>query len=139
MRLSSTRETSSLSDVHNHFTASLTRGNEAIRGDRARVACSAAERAQRKIIDGIKDKLDKLIIERENLSDLNPRNTTSLVFAGGNFDGEVWAHRMNSIELDLVNLEVELQVAENTYDKWFAPIEKPTPKAAAKKITPKAE
>jgi len=124
-----TRRGQNDSQTVNNFTLNLTKGNDAIKGDRARVACSSAERSQRKIIDEIIDRQDKLLLERENLSDLSPRNTTSLVFAGGNFDGDKWARRMQDIELQLVNIEVELEVAEGLYEKWFAPVEAPAPKA----------
>jgi hypothetical protein len=117
--------------LHDNFTLNLTKGNEAIKGDRARVARSSAERELRKIIDSIIDRQDKLMLERENLSDLSPRNTTSLIFAGDNFDGAKWAKRMSEIELELLNIDVELEATEALYDQWFTPVEKPVKSTAS--------
>lgn len=108
--------------VTNKFTTNLTKSDSAIKGDRARIAGTSAEKAQRKIIDNLIEKQDELILEQIKLSDLNPTTNTSLIVGDGQFNGTQWAEKMHEIKVALLNVEVELEIAEETYEEWFAPI-----------------
>lgn len=108
--------------VNNKFTTNLTKSDSVIKGDRARIAGTSAEKAQRKIIDRLVEKQDELILEQIKLSDLNPTTNTSLLVGDGSFNGNQWAEKMHEIKVALLNVEIELEVAEETYEEWFLPV-----------------
>lgn|SRR5574343_1051605 len=104
----------------NKFEQNLVKSDASIKQTRARIIASQAKSAQEKIIQGLKDKKDNLELELENLQDLSPTSTTSLVLAGGkDFDSTKWAQKLQEIKLALITNKVELDAAQATYDEWF--------------------
>lgn len=104
----------------NKFESNLVLSDGSIKKNRARIIGSQAKSAQEKLIAALKDRKDNLDLELDNLQDLSPNSTTSLVVADGkNFDPNRWVAEVQRVKIQLITTKVELDTAQATYKEWF--------------------
>ena len=106
--------------TQNKFTANLTLPESGIKGKRASILASSAETAHNDLISRLTKEYNTLELTLENLNDLSPDSTTSLKVGGDDFDAEVWVQKMQDTKIALLNKKIELRVAKETHQEWFA-------------------
>ena len=103
------------------FVSQLSRSNKAIKIDRARRIGEACSDAQIKLVMDIKSKIrtkNNRLDEMTDLSADNQSTTTNVI--SKNFSADDFVKEINDLKVDLANLEVELEVAEETSNEWFS-------------------
>ena len=105
------------------FVSSLSNNDGAIKTKRAAILASSTEAKQTALINALKDKINTIDLEIENLTDLAPDNTYSLKPGGSNYDPQAWVTKLQQLKLDRFTVSIELDIAVDTYNEWFAPQE----------------
>ena len=103
------------------FVTQLSRGNKQIKIDRARRIGEACSDAQVKLVMDVKSKIRNKQNRLDEMTDLSADNqstTTNLI--SKSFNADDFVKEINDLKVDIANLEVELEVAEETSNEWFA-------------------
>ena len=116
----------------NFFVSNLTKSNAKIKESRAQRIGIEAEMEQRSLLDNLKRDQMRLTVQLEDLEDLSPDSTLSLNPTKGEFDGAGWVAQMQEIKIELANKDLEVELAQATYDKYFVAKEVKAPKEAKK-------
>lgn len=107
----------------NKFVQNLTKNETGIKEARAKIVGEQAENAQSELINTLKREKNGLNLKLDQLQDLAPNDTTSLVVAGGKtFDPQRWVRDIQDAKVELATKEIELDIAQKTYDEWFKEI-----------------
>lgn len=97
----------------------LTSGASVIRGVRANLVSEDMQHAQVKLIDRLKEERRRLERKKLSLSDLYSDSELSLKVVKKDFNADSWSTDMQNVSVALLNNEIELTVAKNTFDEWF--------------------
>ncbi len=98
---------------------SLSRDNGKIRSDRAEAVVKSAEKAARRGLEDLKDKLEDFRREQQNALDMSPEDVNTLVLAK-DFDGAgFWKNKDLDLAVKIRNTEIKLEVAEARYKELF--------------------
>lgn len=100
------------------FGQSLIRTNKEIKKDRAASISEDAEMVYRRKVEDMKMQLKTLRRQRENMLDMSPTNTQSLILAG-DFDASKFAEKDIAFGMQIRLLEIKVQEAERRYDYLF--------------------
>jgi hypothetical protein len=100
------------------FLSSLKRNNKQIREDRAEVIFEEAELAYKRKIEDLKMGVRKLRREQENMLDLSPTNSQSLILVT-DFNATNYVDKDIDLGLKIRNLEITLEVAQARYNYLF--------------------
>jgi len=100
------------------FFESLSRNNSKIRKDRAVSIAEDAEMIYRREIEDMIVELKKLRRERENMLDLSPTTTDSLILAS-DFNSKDFVKRDLDLAVRIRNLEIKLELAEDRFKYLF--------------------
>lgn len=103
----------------NKFQSNLTKDVSGIKKQRAEIISAAVESEHEEILRELYNKKRQIITELLNLEDLSPENTFSLKPGGENFDAKIWVRKNHQLNLELLEVEVEIKIAEDTKKKWF--------------------
>lgn len=101
------------------FGKMLTRSNKALREDRALKIAAAAEKAYRRKVEDLDEKLENLIIDRENLLDVNPGNTQTIINPS-DFDQDAFIQKDIAMGVEIRNVEIKLEIAKKRYAELFS-------------------
>jgi hypothetical protein len=104
----------------NKFTRNLQLSNKEIKDKRAAMIGEDASIAQTEIIQEIvarKRKLDRRLL---NLEDMSPESTMSLNPGRADFIAANWAKEVQFTKCELKMVNIELEVALETNDEYFA-------------------
>lgn len=86
---------------------------------RAESITTGAEIAQQNLVNSLKQKKIEIELKIANLTDLAPEDTTSLRPGSKDWDAQKWVSDLQSAKQDLYMLEIQLKLAEETYDEYF--------------------
>lgn len=100
------------------FEASLKRNNVKIREDRATTISEDAELRYQRTVQDMEMELKKLTRTRENMLDLSPTDTTSLML-GNDFDSNGFVQKDIQIGVEMRNLEIKIGIAKERYEYLF--------------------
>ena len=100
------------------FVASLKRTNKQIKDDRAEAICEAAQITMRRAVEDLELTLKRLRRDRENMLDMSPENTHSLIL-GKDFDAQKFVETEATIGLDIRNTEIKLEILSKRYTYLF--------------------
>jgi hypothetical protein len=100
------------------FVASLKRNNDQIKSYRADSISSKTELAYKHKVENLDFLLDDLRRKQDEMLDMSPDNTQSLVLAK-NFDEKVWVEEDNRLALEIHNTEVKLKLAKARFKTLF--------------------
>ena len=100
------------------FVDSLTRTTTQIRKDRAESLKEDAEISYRRKIEDMKTELKRLQRRRRDSLDLSPDDVNSLV-AGRDFDGEKFSDKDIKAGIEIRNLKIKIEIAEERYGFLF--------------------
>ena len=103
----------------NKFMKNLTSGETGIKEKRAGILSQQAENAQTELLTRLRGERSDLELKIDRLSDLAPDSTTSLKVGGDNFDAKAWVLEIQTAKVELAAKDVELDIAQKTYDEWF--------------------
>lgn len=107
----------------NKFTELISNNGEGTLVKRAKILAESAELAQNSLINKLKSTKAELELELDKLTDLAPETTDSLRPGSKNWNPEQWVKRMQEINEDLYNLEIQILLAEKTYKDYFTEID----------------
>jgi hypothetical protein len=100
------------------FVESLQRNNKKIREDRAQSIAEDAETIYRREIEDLRLIMKRKIRERENMLDMSPENSTSLIVAS-DFDAKAFVQKEIELGVEIRNLKIKLEIAEERYEYLF--------------------
>ncbi len=100
------------------FIGSLKRTNKDIKGDRAEAIAEDAEMSYRRSIEDMQVSLKRLAREQENMLDLSPGTSYSLML-GEDFDSSAFITRDAEVGLDIHNTTTKLNIAIQRYTHLF--------------------
>jgi hypothetical protein len=102
----------------NKFHEILSRNGDKILKDRAENVSLLAAMAHTALINDLKKKKIELDFKKKELIDLSPDNRYSLKI-GKDFDGDKWVREYQDVSIKLINIKIELKVAEDTEAELF--------------------
>lgn len=104
----------------NKFEKMLSADNKTIKAARAKIVAEDIKDAQDEVVRNLRQ--EKRDFERRliQLSDLSPDSEFSLKVIKDNFNAKEWAKETQAIKIELANKQVELELAEATYNEWFS-------------------
>jgi len=100
------------------FYKNLVNTNEKIKQDRGIMLAGQAERAKRKIVEDLIDKIENEKFKLERMYDLSPKETTDLAYRE-DFNPKTWAEETQKIEDNIFALTVKMTTAKKAYEKQF--------------------
>ena len=100
------------------FVASLKRTNKQIKDDRAVAISEDAQMTMRRTVEDLEMDLKRLHRDRENMLDMSPENTHSLIL-GKNFDAAGFVARELEIGLQIRETEIKLEIVGGRYNYLF--------------------
>lgn len=103
----------------NKFEKNLVRDSQGIKEQRARILGEESRIEHEEIVREINKRKRDLEVQLLNLVDLSPENTYSLRPGGDKYNPKQWAREKQDIGVALLNIEVELKVANATTLEWF--------------------
>ena len=102
------------------FKSELSKSNKAIKAQRANMVSEDAKFQQEEILRGLQAQVRELEKDLILCSDMSPDSELSLKVVKDDFDAKAWAVSVQRIKVDLANKQVEMQLAQETYDEWFS-------------------
>lgn len=118
------------------FNSLLNSGASTIKGVRAALVTETAQFEQEELVRTISTQLRNKKNALVAITDIYPNSTLSLEVVKSNFDAKTWVREIQSLKVEIANLTVELELANETMTEWFG---EETPKTVAEKkiVTPK--
>jgi hypothetical protein len=104
----------------NKFLSQLTNSSDKVIQTRANHLSQLAKLEQENLINGLSNRLLTKKFELEKLNDMNPETSVSLRPGGENFNPQAWVSTNQRMKLEIIDLEVELATAKDTYTEFFA-------------------
>lgn len=100
------------------FLVSLVRNNKRIREDRARAIGEDTQLLYKRMIEDLRVKIRRLERERENMLDLSPSNSMSLIVAS-DFKADEFVAKDVELGVTIRNESIKLEIAEKRYFYLF--------------------
>lgn len=100
------------------FIASLKRNNRQIKDDRAEAIAEDAQMRYRRTVEDLDMDIKRMKRTRENMLDLSPENTKSLMVAA-NFDSSQFVDEDITLGIEIRNAEIKLEIAQKQYNRLF--------------------
>ena len=107
-----------ITDLKGAFVGSLVRNNTKIKQDRAIVISEEAQIKYKRKVEDLEIKIKQMRRDRENMLDMSPTDTTSLIMAS-DFDGDNFVNRDLKLGVDIRNLEIQMEIAKDRYSYLF--------------------
>jgi len=107
-----------LASMPGAFVASLTRNNRDIKRDRAVAIAEDAGLRYRREVEDLEIKLKRLKRQQENMLDLSPENTQSLMVAK-NFDSREYVQRDIDLGIEIRETKIKLDIARERFEYLF--------------------
>jgi hypothetical protein len=102
------------------FVTNLVQDAEGIKKQRADILASETSDAQTDLIKDLEKQKRELNKELMNLTDLSPENAFDLRPGGANYNAVNWVERMQTIQEDLMEIQIRLNIALATQKEWFS-------------------
>ncbi len=100
------------------FVASLKRNNKQIKDDRATAIADMAQMRYRRQVEDMEMEIKCMRRDRDNMLDLSPDNTQSLMVAK-NFNDAEFVKRDLELGIKIRNAEIALEIADTQYKHLF--------------------
>ena len=108
-----------MSDLKNSpFVNKISRSNKELRKDRALIIAKATEKTLRRKIEDFNDKLESLKLSLDNLLDINPSNTHTIINPS-DFDAGAYIRTAEEIDLKIRDITIRRDLAQARYDQLF--------------------
>lgn len=106
--------------ANNKFTKVLTQSFPELRAQRADNQSSMVEVSQMNLVNSLKNQYLTLQNKLEALTDLGPSTTVDL--KGPDINPQDWVREVQGLKVQLLEVEVQLNIAIETYEEWFSEI-----------------
>lgn len=103
------------------FFSSLKRNNRQIRDDRATAIAEDTELVYKRKIEDLELSIKKMKREQENMLDLSPTTTQSLILAS-DFNSADYVEKDIDLGIKIRNTEITLEIAKKRYQYLFGGI-----------------
>jgi len=100
------------------FLSSLKRNNKQIREDRAIAIVEDAQLIYKRQVEDLRVAIKRMEREQENMLDLSPTNSMSLVLAS-DFDSALYAAKDLDLGVKIRNETIKLEISEKRYKYLF--------------------
>jgi hypothetical protein len=100
------------------FQEALQRNNTKIKADRATAIAEDTEIIYKRTIEDLELKIKKMKREQENMLDLSPTDSTSLVLAS-DFNSQQYVEKDLGLSVKIRNTEIELELAKKRFGYLF--------------------
>jgi len=100
------------------FFNNISRSNKELRQDRALIIAKATEKALRRKVEDFNDKLESLKLSLENLMDINPSNTHTIINPS-DFDPGAYIRTAEEIDLKIRDITIRRDLAQERYEQLF--------------------
>ena len=100
------------------FVSSLKRNNKQIRDDRAQSIAEDTDMVYKRQIEDLELSVKKMRREQENMLDLSPTNSMSLIVAS-DFDSTAYVDKDIELGVKIRNTEIKLEIAKKRYAYLF--------------------
>ena len=100
------------------FFNKISRSNKELRKDRALIIAKATEKTLRRKIEDFNDQLASLKLSLDNLVDINPSNTHTIINPG-DFIPETYIRNAEEIDLKIRDITIRRDLAQERYDQLF--------------------
>ena len=104
----------------NKFQRVLGFASKEIRKARAFMINEDMTLEQQRLIDNISEARRGINRKLLEITDVNRDSELSLMVTKKDFNAKDWVEKKQTLELELVENEIELLTAQKTYDEWFA-------------------
>jgi hypothetical protein len=108
-----------LNEMKGSFVSSLRRNNKQIRDDRALAIAEDAQLIFKREVEDLQTELKRVKRDRDNMLDLGGNNTTNIISLS-DFDAKAFVAKDLEMGLKIRNLEIKLEIAQDSYDSLFA-------------------
>jgi len=106
-------------DIKNSsFFNKISRSNKELRQDRALIIAKGTEKALRRKIEDFNDNLESLKLSLDNLLDINPSNTHTIINPS-DFDAAIYIRTAEEIDLKIRDITIRRDLAKARYDQLF--------------------
>ena len=118
------------------FNSLLNSSASTIKGVRAALVTETAQFEQEELVRTLGTQLRNKKNALLTITDIYPNSTLSLSVVKPEFDAKAWVRDIQNLKVEIANLKVELELAEETMTEWFG---EETPKVVAEKkiVAPK--
>lgn len=103
----------------NKFTNLIAANPDQTLQRRAAAIATSAEIAQQNIVNALKQKKTDLELKITNLTDFAPESKDSLRPGSKDWDAKQWALDLQDAKQDLYYVNIQLKIAQETYDEYF--------------------
>lgn len=103
----------------NKFTKLISNNSDGTLKRRATTISQTAEIAQQNLVNDLKQKKAEIDLKIDNLTDLAPETTDSLRPGSKDWDPAKWAKELQQAKQNRYMLEIQLKLAQETYDEYF--------------------
>lgn len=104
--------------VNGAFLESLKRNNKQIREDRAQAIAEDAQLVFRRRLEDLELSIKRMKREQENMLDMSPTNSQSLVLAS-DFSAEDYVAKELDLSIKIRNTEIKLEEGSKRYNYLF--------------------
>lgn len=108
----------------NKFTELISNNTSSTLARRAGSISTAAEIAQQNIVNQLKQRKSEIELQIIGLTDLAPETSDSLRPGDKDWNAKEWAIQLQEAKESLYNIEIQLQLAEETYNEYFTELDK---------------
>ena len=103
----------------NKFERLICNNSNVVLARRAANITTNAKIAQQTIINDLTQKLMDVELRIADATDFAPDSTVSLTPGSKNWDAKVWAQNLQKLKMEKYNIEINLKLAQETYDEFF--------------------
>lgn len=103
----------------NKFTKLISDNSNQTLARRANSIATTAQIAQQNVVNELKQKKCELEMTISNLTDFAPNTTDSLRPGEKDWNAKEWATKLQKAKQDLYMLEIQINLAQKTYDEYF--------------------
>lgn len=103
----------------NKLIAKLSAGESVIRNQRAQIVAEDIQSEIESMIVTLEKKKREITKVKLNHTDIGPNETTSLRVVDESFNACNWVDDLLRIEKDLLNIEIELEIANRIKREWL--------------------
>jgi len=107
------------------FAKNFATDNDKVKENRKQQVITQAQRAYKKEIDDLKDKLLDKQVELDKLNDFSPRTDDDLLYRN-DFNASEWAKSRIDVVSKMEALEYKIKTLQEDYNYWFTDIKEPS-------------
>lgn len=100
------------------FLSTIARSNKELRHDRAMAITKSTEKALRRKIEDFNETLENLQLDLDNLLDINPSNTHTIINPS-DFNADSYIATAENIDLKMRDIHIRKELAQKRYDTLF--------------------